>query len=90
MNELSENASFDSEFAVVFEIQPFEVAIFVFLKPISFFTQDMKDDKKLSTKHIKIQMTQPSFKNALVKKAAQYNYFRRCIDSLLQTVKPIK
>ena len=35
LNELSENASFDSEFAVDFEIQPFKVATFVvFLMPI--------------------------------------------------------
>ena len=35
LNELSENASFDSEFAVAFEIQPFKVATFVvFLMPI--------------------------------------------------------
>ena len=30
LNELSENASFDSELAGAFEIQPFKVAIFVF------------------------------------------------------------
>ena len=35
LNELSENASFDSEFAVAFEIQLFKVATFVvFLMPI--------------------------------------------------------
>ena len=35
LNELSENASFDSEFAVDFEIQPFKIATFVvFLMPI--------------------------------------------------------
>ena len=31
LNELSENVSFDSEFALAFEIQPFKVAFFVFL-----------------------------------------------------------
>ena len=50
----------------------------------------MKDDKKLNKKHTKTQMTQPSFKTTLVMKAAQYNYIRRCIDNLLQTVNPIK
>ena len=34
-------------------------------------------------------MTQPSFKTYACK-AAQHNYVRRCIDSLLQTVKLIK
>ena len=32
MNELCENASFDSEFALAFEIQQFKVAFFVFFK----------------------------------------------------------
>ena len=30
MNELSENVSFDSEFALAFEMQPFNVAFFLF------------------------------------------------------------
>ena len=32
MNELSENVSFDSEFALAFEIQPFKIPFFVFFK----------------------------------------------------------
>ena len=32
LNELSENVSFDSEFILAFEIQPFKVSFFVFLK----------------------------------------------------------
>ena len=30
LNELSENVSFDSEFALAFEMQPFKVAFFLF------------------------------------------------------------
>ena len=34
MNELSENVSFDSEFTLAFEIQPFKAAFWFFLMPI--------------------------------------------------------
>ena len=36
LNELSENVSFDSEFALAFEIQPFKVAFFVFFLNTNF------------------------------------------------------
>ena len=36
LNEVSENVSFDSEFALAFEVQPFKVVLFVFFKCQSF------------------------------------------------------
>ena len=56
---------------------------------ITWFTQDMKDDKKLNKKHIKIQMTLPSLKTYAFDEGCT-KCIQRCIDSLLQTVKLIK
>ena len=51
----------------------------------------MKDDKKLNKKTHKNTNDSTLIQyNTLVMKAAQCIYIRRCIDSLLQTVKLIK